>query len=159
MFGKKKKNAVVIASPLDGDVVAVSQLSDPVFRDDVLGRGIAIKPSSGNVLAPANATISLMFNTGHAVSLITDDGVELLIHIGIDTVKLKGQHFKIHKNNNDQVKAGDLLIEFDVSSIIDDGYDVSTPIVICNPDEYKNISFAAQGPIKAGEPLVTLTPQ
>ncbi|MCL2151487.1 MAG: PTS glucose transporter subunit IIA [Oscillospiraceae bacterium] len=159
MFGNKKKNTIVIASPLDGDVTPVSQLSDPVFSDDVLGRGIAIKPSSGDVLAPAGATISLMFNTGHAVSLITDDGVELLIHIGIDTVKLKGRHFKIHKNNNDQVKAGDILIEFDIASIIGEGYDISTPVVICNPDEYKKISFAPQGPIKAGEPLITLMPQ
>jgi len=156
MFGINKKSSIVIASPVDGSVVPVSQLSDPVFSDDILGRGIAIKPSSGSVIAPADATISLMFDTGHAVSLVTEDGVELLIHIGIDTVKLKGLHFKKHTSNEDNVKAGDLLVEFDAAAILSDGYDTATPIVVCNPDDFKKIDFAAQGLIKAGDPLITI---
>jgi PTS system beta-glucosides-specific IIC component len=156
MFGTKKKSSIVIKSPLDGIVVPASELSDPVFSDDVIGRGIAIKPGSGSVLAPADAKISLMFDTGHAVSLMTDDGVELLIHVGIDTVKLKGRHFKIYKKNDEQVKAGDLLMEFDAPSILSDGFDTATPVVICNPEDFKKISFAAQGPIKVGDPLITL---
>jgi PTS system beta-glucosides-specific IIC component len=156
MFGNNKKNNIVIKSPLDGVVVPVSELSDPVFSDDVIGRGIAIKPDSCSVLAPADATISLMFDTGHAVSLMTDDGVELLIHVGIDTVKLKGHHFTIHKKSEDKVKTGDLLMEFDAAAIMGGGYDTATPVVICNPDEFKKISFAGQGPIKAGDLLVTI---
>jgi PTS system beta-glucosides-specific IIC component len=156
MFGFKKKSSIVIASPLDGSVVAVSKLSDPVFSDDILGRGIAIMPASGSIIAPADATISLMFDTGHAVSLVTDSGVELLIHIGIDTIKLKGHHFTIHTSTDAKVKAGDLLVEFDGESIVNEGYEIATPVVICNPDEFKEITFAQEGPIKAGEPLITI---
>jgi len=156
MFGINKKSSIVIASPLDGTVVPVSQLSDPVFSDDILGRGIAIKPDSGSVLAPADATISLMFETGHAVSLVTGDGVEVLIHVGIDTVKLKGLHFKKHIKNEDKVKTGDLLVEFDGAAILNDGYETATPVVVCNPDDFKKIEFAGEGAIKAGDPLITL---
>ena len=156
MFGINKKSNIVIASPVSGTVVPVSELSDPVFSDDILGRGIAIKPGSGSVLAPADATISLMFDTGHAVSLVTDDGVEVLIHVGIDTVKLKGLHFTKHINNEDRVKTGDLLVEFDGAAIISDGYDTATPVVVCNPDDFKKIEFAEAGPIKAGDPLITI---
>ena len=156
MFGLKKKSSIVIASPIDGSVMAVSKLSDPVFNEDILGRGIAIIPSSGSIFAPADATISLMFDTGHAVSLVTDMGVELLIHIGIDTVKLNGRHFAIHTKSEAQVKLGDLLVEFDAEGILNEGFDVATPVVICNPDSFKEINFAAEGPIKAGEPLITI---
>jgi len=156
MLGIKKKNSIVIASPIDGSVLPVCEVSDPVFSEDVLGRGIAVKPESGSVLAPADATISLMFETGHAVSLVTDSGVELLIHVGIDTVKLKGRHYKIHKKSDDQVKTGDLLTEFDANGISGDGFDTVTPVVVCNPDDFKKISFAERGPIKAGDPLITI---
>jgi len=156
MFGLNKKSSIVITAPLDGYVVPVAQLSDPVFSEDILGRGIAIKPDSGSVIAPADATISLMFETGHAVSLVTDDGVELLIHVGIDTVKLKGRHYTIHKNSEDIVKAGEILMEFDAAAIQSDGYDTATPVVVCNPDDFRKISFAEEGPIKAGDPLITI---
>ena len=154
-FGHK---SVIIASPIDGSVVPVSQLSDPVFKEDVLGKGVAIIPVDGGgcVTAPADAEISLMFDTGHAVSLVTKSGVELLIHVGIDTVKLKGKHFTMHKKSEDNVKTGDLLMEFDADAIAKEGYESATPVVVCNPDNYKEITFAAEGPIKAGDPLITL---
>ena len=152
-FGKKK---TIISSPMDGEVIAVSKLSDPVFSGDLLGRGIAIKPDSGYVKSPAKAVVSQMFDTGHAVSLLTDSGVELLIHIGIDTVKLKGSHYTKCKSNDENVDAGEVLIEFDSAAIIADGYDTVSPIVVCNPFAFSEILFAPEGYIKTGEPLITL---
>jgi len=155
MFGFGKKH-IIIASPMDGVVVPVSKVNDPVFNEDVLGRGIAIKPESCHVCAPGKATVTQMFETGHAVSLLMDNGVELLIHVGIDTVKLKGRHFNIHKNSGDTVDTGDVLMEFDAEGIKAEGYDTITPIVICNPDDFSDISFASEGPIIEGEPLITI---
>ena len=152
-FGKKR---IIIASPLDGLVTAVSKLSDPVFSDDVLGRGIAIKPSTGSVKAPAKAVVGKMFDTGHAVSLLTENGVELLIHVGIDTVNLKGNHYTILKNNDENVNLGDTLMEFDAEAINSEGYDTVTPVVVCNPQAFSEISFAPEGQIRAGETLITI---
>ena len=152
-FGKKR---IVIASPMDGIVMPVSQVSDPVFSKDILGRGIAIKPASGRVIAPCKATVSQMFETGHAVSMLTDNGVEMLIHVGIDTVKLKGRHYSICKNSGESVYVGDVLIEFDAAGIIAEGFDTITPIVVCNPDDFSDISFATEGRIREGEPLITV---
>jgi len=154
MFGIAKK--IIIPSPLSGKVVLVSGLSDPVFSDDILGKGIAIIPDSGRIVAPVNALITMMFDTGHAVSLETETEVELLIHVGIDTVKLKGAHYTIHKNTDERVNAGDFLIEFDAEAIAAEGYEVVTPVVVCNPEDFKSISFAPEGPIKEGDPLITI---
>ena len=155
MFGFKSKN-IIIPSPLDGNVIQISKLSDPVFSDDVLGKGVAVLPESDRIIAPVDAVITMMFDTGHAVSLETDSGVELLIHVGIDTVKLKGAHYTICKNTDDKVKTGDTLMTFEKDAISAEGYEVVTPVVVCNPDNFKSISFAPEGPIKEGEPLITI---
>ncbi|MDR2572109.1 MAG: PTS glucose transporter subunit IIA [Oscillospiraceae bacterium] len=155
MFGFKAKK-IEIPSPLDGNVVPISELSDPVFSDDILGKGIAVIPSGGRIISPADALITMMFDTGHAVSLETDSGVELLIHVGIDTVKLKGEHYTICKQTEDRVKTGDVLMKFNAQAISDSGYETVTPVVICNPDSFKTISFAPKGPIKEGETLITI---
>ena len=157
MFGFGKKRIVVITSPMNGDVVRVSKVNDSVFSEDVLGRGIAIRPDSGRVVAPSKATVIQMFETGHAVTLLIDSGVELLIHVGIDTVKLKGRHYVIHKNSGESVNAGDVLMEFDAAGISAEGFDTITPVVVCNPDDFSEISFAPEGPIKEGEPLITIS--
>ena len=154
-FGKKKE--IVIASPLNGVVIPVSEVSDPAFSEDVLGRGIAVRPAgAGRVVAPANAELSYMFDTGHAVSMVSKEGAELLIHIGIDTVKLKGACFAAKKNSGDNVKTGDVLIEFDSEGITAAGYDDVTIIVLCNPDAFSDIRFAPPGPVKEGEALIFL---
>jgi len=155
VFGIKAKK-IIIPSPLDGNVIKISKLSDPVFSDDVLGKGIAIMPESQEIVSPTDALVTMMFDTGHAVSLETDSGVELLIHVGIDTVKLKGAHYTICKNTDDKVKTGDTLMTFDAEAISAEGYEVVTPVVVCNPDNFKSISFAPEGPIKEGEPLITI---
>ena len=94
------------------------------------------QPAEGKVYAPCNATVDMMFETGHAVSLVADFGAEILIHVGLDTVNLKGQHFTVHTESGAKVSKGDLLIEFDMEAIKEAGYDIITPVVICNSDDY-----------------------
>ncbi len=154
MFGKGKE-ALKVLSPMEGEAIALSQVNDPTFSEELLGKGVAIRPSSGRVASPVNGVVSQMFDTGHAVSLTSEDGVEVLIHVGLDTVKLKGKHYTIHANNGDSVKIGDLLMEFDREGIAADGYDTVTPVVVCNSDEFKGFDMQA-GAVKAGEELIRL---
>lgn len=133
LFGKKND---MLYAPVVGQAVAISQVSDPTFGEEILGKGIAIQPSEGKVYAPCSATVDMMFETGHAVSLVADFGAEILIHVGLDTVNLKGQHFTIHTESGAKVKKGDLLMEFDMEAIKAAGYDIITPVVICNSDDY-----------------------
>ncbi|MCL2018797.1 MAG: PTS glucose transporter subunit IIA [Oscillospiraceae bacterium] len=156
MFGfGKKSNITTIASPMNGTVIPLSEINDPVFSQGILGPGIAIKPESGCVLAPCNAVIEQMFETGHAVSLLTDDGLQLLIHVGIDTVKLKGMYYTIVKNSGEKVNKGEVLMEFDAAAISAEGFDTVTPVVVCNPDDFGKLSFAKEGTVKAGDMLIT----
>ncbi|MCL2053782.1 MAG: PTS glucose transporter subunit IIA [Oscillospiraceae bacterium] len=155
MFGLGKKS-IVISSPMDGTVIPLSKVSDPVFSQGILGPGIAIQPDSGYVCAPCSAVIEQMFETGHAANLVTDSGVQLLIHVGIDTVKLKGRHYTIIKNSGEKVSKGDILMEFDAAAISGEGFDTVTPVIICNPDDFGKLSFAKEGAIKAGETLITI---
>lgn len=133
LFGKKTD---ALYAPVPGEAVAISEVSDPTFGEEILGKGIAIRPSEGKVYAPCDATVDMMFETGHAVSLVADCGAEILVHIGLDTVNLKGEHFTVHTANGSKVKKGDLLIEFDMEAIKAAGYDIITPMVVCNSDDY-----------------------
>ncbi len=142
MFGKLKdmfgfgESGLVIQAPLEGEAVPISEVSDPTFSQEILGKGVAIRPGKGRIVAPADGTIETMFDTGHAVSLTSADGVEILIHVGLDTVGLKGQFYTAHVKNGQRVQKGELLIEFDIAGITGAGYDVITPVVICNSDAY-----------------------
>lgn len=139
MFDKLKKmfqHEIVIGAPVEGKVVPIQEVNDPTFSQEIVGKGIAIHPEKGRVVAPVDGSISFMIDSGHAVSLLSKDGVEILIHIGLDTVKLKGQHFTVHVKTGDQVSAGDLLIEFDKEAIQAAGYEVITPMVICNHSDF-----------------------
>ncbi|MCC2031717.1 beta-glucoside-specific PTS transporter subunit IIABC [Microbacterium allomyrinae] len=144
---------LAVNSPLDGTVVPLSETPDAVFAGGGLGEGVAIVPRSGAVYAPFDATVAAAFPTGHAVGLRHADGAELLIHIGIDTVKLGGKHFDLKVTTGQVVKAGDLLVEFDLAAIAAAGYDLTTPIVVTNSDLYPEVGGAASGPIAHGEPL------
>ena len=115
-----------------------------------------MRPSEGRVLAPADGTIDVMFDTGHAVSMTTADGAEVLIHVGIDTVQLNGQHYKACCKAGDKVKKGDLLIEFDPEAIKAAGYDTITPVIVCNPDAFSAVKAEKAGPVAAGDALLTL---
>ncbi len=145
-----------IFAPVAGEAVPISQVSDPTFGQEILGKGVAIRPSEGKVFAPCDATVDLMFETGHAVSLIASFGAEVLIHVGLDTVNLKGEHFTVHAKGGDKVSKGDLLIEFDKDAIAAAGYDVITPIVICNTPDYAVIEPHTGKTVAPGDVVMEL---
>ena len=127
---------IELLSPLTGQAKELSQATDPVFAQGVMGQGILIQPSEGKLLAPVDGTVSVLFPTKHAVGLSSTDGVELLMHIGMDTVNLEGQGFTAHVAQGDSVKAGDLLITFDMEAIQAAGYPTETPVIITNQDAF-----------------------
>jgi PTS system beta-glucosides-specific IIC component len=137
-LGFGKESNISILSPLEGEACLINEVNDPTFSEKILGDGIAVRPSKGRVVAPVNGTVSMLFETKHAVSILSDQGTEILIHVGIDTVNLKGEYFKSHVKAGDRVKAGDLLTEFDIMAITQKGYDLITPIVICNTSKYSD---------------------
>src|SRR5690606_9631214 len=139
MFGKNTENEIVIQSPIKGEVCDVAEVNDPTFSDKLLGEGVAIRPENGRVVAPVDGTIATMFETKHACTIVSDDGAEILIHVGLDTVNLKGEFYHAHVKDGDRVKAGDLILEFDMAKIQEAGYDIITPVVICNSATYAKV--------------------
>ena len=137
-FFKKlfSKPVDALYAPIAGKAVAISQVPDPTFAEGMLGNGIAIEPSDGKVYAPCDATVDMMFTTGHAVSLVADFGAEILIHVGLETVSLEGKPFTVHAASGDKVKKGQLLIEVDLEAVKAAGLPTITPVVICNTDDY-----------------------
>ena len=156
IFGKQEANKIEIAAPVAGEAVPVTEVNDPTFSEEILGKGVAIRPTGHEVVAPCDGTVEMMFDTGHAVSLTSADGAEILIHIGLETVKLKGTHYTTHAANGDQVKKGQLLISFDLEGIAADGYDTITPIVICNTDSFAQVECHT-GVVNAGDVILTLS--
>lgn len=128
-----------ILSPLEGKVVPLSEVNDPAFASEAMGKGIAVDPSSGRVVAPVNGKITVAFQTKHAIGLVSDQGAEILIHVGLDTVQLDGKHFSSYIKQGDEVKVGDLLVEFDIAKIKEAGYQTVTPIIITNTGNYQNV--------------------
>ncbi|EHD21096.1 MULTISPECIES: PTS beta-glucoside transporter subunit IIABC [Brenneria] len=145
-----------VGSPIAGESLPLEQVGDQTFASGLLGKGIAIKPQSGRVVSPVNGTVASLFKTNHAIGLESDEGTEILIHVGIDTVKLNGQHFTAHVKTGDAVKQGDLLVEFDYQAIEAAGYDITTPVIITNSDDYIDVLPAAQGAVSEQAPLLTL---
>ena len=137
LFGKtEEKNTNGIFAPVAGQAVPVSEVPDPTFSSGMLGNGVAIIPTEGKVYAPCDATVDMMFTTGHAVSLVADFGAEILIHVGLETVGLEGKPFTIHVADGDKVKKGQLLIEVDLEAVKAAGLPTITPMVICNTDAF-----------------------
>lgn len=136
---KALKNKISIKSPVKGEAVPLSQVDDPTFAEEIMGKGIAIIPTEDEIFSPINGTVSLVFNTKHAIGLKTEDGAEVLIHIGLDTVKLNGEYFTTFVKSGDKVKVGDKLVEFDREAIKNKGYDIITPIIITNSSDYLDI--------------------
>ncbi|WP_295838590.1 beta-glucoside-specific PTS transporter subunit IIABC [uncultured Microbacterium sp.] len=143
----------MVLSPVDGAVVPLAEVPDAAFADGSLGKGVAIRPTSGAVYAPFDGTVVAAFPTGHAIGLRGVDGVELLIHVGLDTVKLGGEHFTLKVQSGAEVKAGDLLLEFDGDAIERAGYDLITPVIVTNGDLYPDVADVASGPLSHGETL------
>lgn len=147
----------IICAPIEGEAVASAEISDPTFQQEMLGKGIAIRPVVGKVYAPANGRIEMMIDSLHAISMTTDGGAEILIHVGIDTVALKGKYFKGHVQEGENVKRGDLLIEFDIDAVKNSGFDTISPVIICNSDDYSNIERVIGKKVRIGETIIKLT--
>lgn len=135
----------LLYSPLEGTAIPMDQVKDETFAAEVLGKGIAVIPEKGQVKAPCNAVVETVFDTKHAIGLKADNGAELLIHIGVNTVELGGKYYETHVSEGDHVKAGQLLITFDMDRIKAEGYDVTTPLIVTNTDEYQDIKVLKTG--------------
>lgn len=137
LFGKKEEiNPNHVYAPMAGEAVAISEVPDPTFSSGAMGNGIAIKPTDGKVCSPVNGTVDMMFDTGHAVSLVSDNGIEILIHVGLETVGLEGKPFQVKCQNGQKVKKGDILMIADLAAIEKAGLPTITPVLICNTDDY-----------------------
>ncbi|CAI8711899.1 MULTISPECIES: beta-glucoside-specific PTS transporter subunit IIABC [Bacillus] len=173
MFGfeDKKQNAVsghkeekdkslvkkeILVSPLVGEIKPLSEVNDQVFSSEAMGKGIAIEPTIGQVVSPVSGVVSTVFPTGHAIGIISNEGAEILIHIGIDTVQLEGKYFSSRIKQGDQVKQGDLLVDFEIEKIKEAGYQVTTPIIITNTSNYLSIVEMKKGIVKEKEEILTL---
>lgn len=153
---KVEINKEVIASPLTGKVLPLSEVKDEAFSGGLLGKGIAVDPSEGKVVAPCDGTIMTLFPTKHAVGIVSDNGAEVLIHLGLDTVQLNGEHFTAHVKQGAKVKKGQLLIEFDIKAITEAGYSLVTPMIITNTADYLDVVGMTTSEIKSGEELLTI---
>lgn len=155
-FFKKKDDGIVLAAPIKGKAVSLSEVSDPTFNSGMLGKGIAIIPSEGKVYAPVDGEVGMVFDTLHAISMTSADGVEVLIHIGLDTVQMKGEGFEAHVQAGAQVKTGDLLISMDLDKIKAAGYDTISPVIICNTDDYADVQETANGDVQPGDSVIKI---
>lgn len=149
------KDAVLV-SPMNGVVVPMNEVKDEAFAACVLGDGVAVEPEEGKLFAPADGVIDNVFDSKHAIGMTTTEGVELLLHVGIDTVKLAGQHFTVGVSAGQKVKQGDLLLTFEMDAIKAAGYLCTTPMIVCNTDDYQSIQPLATGPVKAGQKLLEI---
>ena len=153
LFGK---NLDTLCAPVAGNAVSVQTVPDPTFAEEMLGKGIAIEPAEGKVYAPCDATVDMMFDTGHAVILIADFGAEVLIHVGLETVSLGGKHFTIHAKNGDKVKKGDLLMEFDLEAIKAEGFNTITPMLVCNSGDYGTFETSIDKSVTSADSVIGL---
>lgn len=147
---------IALAAPLNGTIVPLSSVKDAVFASETMGKGIAIYPSEGVVTSPVAGTVSKLFHSKHAIGITSDDGVEVLVHVGIDTVRLNGECFASHVQEGDRVTTGQLLLTFDLDALIARGFDVTTPVIIANTDDYQAISATEQPRVNSSNTLMTL---
>lgn len=148
--------AITLYSHMNGTAVKLEDVEDEVFSQKILGEGAAVEPSEGKLYAPCDGKIDSVFDTKHAVNMVSSEGVEILLHIGIDTVKLGGQYFEAHVSDGQEVKKGDLLISFDMDKIKAAGYKVTTPIIIGNTDDYVSVEPVAQNSVSAGDMILKI---
>lgn len=147
---------ITLYSHMNGTAVKLEDVEDEVFSQKILGEGAAVEPSEGKLYAPCDGKIDSVFDTKHAVNMVSDDGVEILLHIGIDTVKLGGQYFEAHVSDGQEVKKGDLLISFDMDKIKAAGYKVTTPLIIGNTDDFASVEPVAQNSVSAGDIILKI---
>ena len=153
---KDNPDDAVLYSISEGTAILLSQVNDATFASEVLGKGIAVIPSKGEVVAPCDATVETVFDTKHAVGLSTENGMELLIHIGINTVELEGKYYTAHVKAGDHVNKGQLLISFDMDKIKDAGYDMTTPLIVTNSDDYKDVKILQEGSVTPSDKVLEI---
>lgn len=146
--------SVLVNSPLAGKAFPMKEVPDDTFAAEVLGKGMAVLPDEGKVVAPCEAEVTALFDTKHAIALTTKDGVELLIHVGINTVELGGKYYEAHVAEGDKVAPGQLLVTFDIAKIRNAGYNITTPVIVTNSDDYKTVEGIASGTVRAMEPFI-----
>lgn len=151
---KAASGNIVVASPLKGKVLDLSEVKDEAFSSGVLGKGAAIEPEEGVLYASVDGTISAFFPTGHAVGITMDTGLELLIHVGMDTVQLNGKGFQPLAAAGDFVKQGQKLLEFDMKLIREAGYSLVTPVLVTNPDDFAQVEPSGESRVQAGDTLL-----
>ena len=158
LFGKTEEtiDPNQIYAPLAGKPVPVTEVPDPTFAEGLLGDGIAIIPTDGKVYAPCNGTVETMFETGHAVAMTAENGAEILIHVGLETVALGGKPFRTHVRDGQKVKKGQLLFEADLDAIKAEGLPVITPVLVCNPDDFTAINKVFNPTVAVGDVVITL---
>ena len=145
-----------IASPAAGTCIPLEQVKDATFSQGILGKGTAVIPEKGELVAPFDGKIDVMFETGHAVGMTGENGVELLIHVGMDTVNLGGKYFYPQKASGEQVKRGDVILKFDKDAITEEGYDITTPVIVSNTDAFADVSACADGPVKELDEIIVI---
>lgn len=151
-----RKRQITLLSPLAGQVAPLQSVHDSTFSAGLLGDGVAIKPSGNRIVAPEDAKVDAIFPTGHAVALRTFDGLDILIHVGLDTVKLNGRHFNVFVKPGDMVSQGDVLIEFDRKAIEDEGYDITSPVLVRNALEFSGLKGAVGRSVDELDKLITV---
>ncbi len=151
------KASGMVKAPLKGEVIELSKVKDETFASGMMGKGVAIKPTEGKLVSPVDGVVTALFPTLHAVGVTSDEGIEILMHIGMDTVQLEGKFFEAYVKNGDKVKAGDLLITFDIDAIQKAGYEITTPIIISNSNQYTEIEATTKPEIVLGDGLLTIT--
>ena len=145
-----------VSSPMQGECIPLEEVKDATFSQGILGKGTAVIPEKGEVRAPFDGRIDVMFETGHAVGMTSEDGVELLIHVGMDTVNLEGKYFHPKKASGDKVKKGEVILEFDKDEIVKAGYDITTPIIVSNTDKFKDVEADVTGPVKELDEILVI---
>jgi PTS system glucose-specific IIA component len=156
-FGKNKSagnDNFQVFAPLTGETVPLEKVPDPVFSQKMMGEGVAIRPSEGKVVSPADGEILQVFPTKHALGIKAENGAEILIHIGLETVALKGTGFTVHVEAGNKVKKGDLLVSFDLDYIAKEAKSIITPVIITNPQDFRSVSPVAPERVEAGKDAV-----
>ena len=143
-----------LCAPLMGEAVPLKKVNDPTFAEEIMGKGMAIIPSVGKLVSPVKGTVTMVFDTKHAIAVTSEDGVEILMHIGLDTVKLGGKYFTAHVAAGDKVEVGTPIVDFDIEGIKSEGYDIITPVLITNTDDFKNVIAVDDRSVKLGDEII-----
>jgi len=157
LFSKSAADSVAVFAPLSGRILPITEVPDDVFAGKMLGDGFAIEPTEGRVLAPFDCEVVQVFRTGHAIGLRGPGGLELLIHIGIDTVKMAGEGFSPKVSEGQKLKKGDLVLEFDLALVKSKAKSIITPVVITNMYAVKSLELVGSGAVRSGDPALNVS--